>query len=311
MRARRRTLRSPGRGARRTAGAVLLTAVATASLGAAPEPPPTRSIAAILAEAPQADWREPDPANVLYMELDRGRVIIELAPRLAPRHVANIRALVREGYFDGLAFYRAQDNYVVQWGDAEERRRPRAAATSLPPEFTVPAGDDLPFTRLPDSDGYAPVVGFSEGFAVGRDPASGEAWLAHCYGAVGVARGNDPESGSGTDLYAVIGHAPRHLDRNITVVGRVLQGMELLSTLPRGPAPMGFYGSAAEFTPILRMRVAADLPAAERTPLEALRTDTATFAAIVEARRNRRDDWNRVPAGHIDPCNVPLPVRRR
>ena len=267
-------------------------------------------MAAILEAAAPSDWRELAAEDTLYLDLDRGRVIIELAPRLAPQHVANIKALVREGYFDGLAFYRAQDNYVVQWGDADEQRVPRAAKTSLPPEFTVAAGDDFPFTRLPDGDGYAPEVGFSGGFPVGRDRASGTAWLAHCYGAVGVARGNDPASGSGTDLYAVIGHAPRHLDRNITVVGRVVQGMELLSTLPRGPAPMGFYESATQRTAIRRVRVMADVPAAERTALQVIRTDTATFAEIVESRRNRLDDWNRVPAGHIELCNVQLPARR-
>ena len=292
-------------------GAALVAAVlAWVGPASAEEPPPTRSMAVILAASAPSDWRELALEDTLYLDLDRGRVIVELVPRLAPQHVANIKALVREGYFDGLAFYRAQDNYVVQWGDADEKRVPRAAKTSLQPEFTATVGDDFPFTRLPDGDGYAPEVGFSGGFPVGRDRARGTAWLAHCYGAVGVARGNDPASGSGTDLYAVIGHAPRHLDRNITVVGRVVQGMELLSTLPRGPAPMGFYGSAAERTPIRQVRVAADVPAAGRTALQVIRTDTATFAELTEARRNRIDDWNKVPAGHIELCNVPLPTRR-
>ena len=305
---------APARGrypaVRLTPAALLVAALVVARTSPAAETPPTRSVAEILAASAPSDWREPDPDYTLYLDLERGRVVIELAPRLAPRHVENIRALVREGFFDGLGIYRAQDNYVVQWGDADDQRKPQVAKTSLPPEFTVRPGDGLPFTRLPDGDGYAPEVGFSGGFPVGRDPASGEAWLTHCYGAVGVARGNDPASGSGTDLYAVIGHAPRHLDRNITVVGRVLQGMDLLSTLPRGPAPMGFYESAAARTPILRIWLAADVPPAEREALQLLRTDTATFAAIAEARRNRVDDWNRVPAGHIELCNVPLPVRR-
>ena len=277
----------------------------------AEDAPPRRGMAAILESSAPSDWRDLDVGNTLYMELDRGRVIIELAPRLAPQHVANVKALVREGFFDGLAIYRAQDNWVVQWGDADEKRVPRDARTSLAPEFTVPAGDGFPFTRLPDVDGYAPEVGLSDAFPVGRDPRSGEVWLTHCYGAVGVARGNDPASGSGTDLYAVIGHAPRHLDRNITLVGRVVRGMDLLSVLPRGPAPMGFYESAAERTAIRTVRVAADLPTAERTPLQVIRTDTPLFAELVESRRNRVDDWNKVPAGHIELCNVPLPVRER
>jgi len=107
----------------------------------------------------------------------------------------------------------------------------------------------------------------------------------------------------------VIGHAPRQLDRNIALVGRVVQGMELLSVLPRGTGPLGFYEQPGQHVPITSVRVAADVPEAERSRLEVLRTDTATFAALVEARRNRRDDWYKVPAGYIDLCNVPLPVR--
>jgi peptidylprolyl isomerase len=152
-------------------------------------------------------------------------------------------------------------------------------------------------------------VGFSGGFPVGRDPARGRTWLAHCYAMLGVGRGEDPDSGGGAELYVVNGHSPRHLDRNTTVLGRVVQGMERLSTLPRGTGPLGFYETAAERIPIRAMRVAADVAESERTPLERLRTDTATFAAFVESRRNRRESWFAEPAGRIGLCNVPLPVR--
>ena len=179
---------------------------------------------------------------------------------------------------------------------------------ALPPEFER-ASKDLAFTRLPDVDGYAPQVGFSGGFPAGRDEKRGRAWLAHCYAMVGAGRGGTVDSGSGAELYVVIGHAPRHLDRNITLVGRVLQGMEHLTTLPRGTGPLGFYEDASQHVPIRAIRVAADVPDAERTKLEVLRTDTATFTALVESRRNRRDDWFKVPAGHVELCNVPIPVR--
>ena len=158
-------------------------------------------------------------------------------------------------------------------------------------------------------DSYAPEVGFVEGFPAGRDPIAGEAWLAHCYGALGAGRDVAADSSNGTELYVVTGQSPRQLDRNITLVGRVLQGMELLSTIPRGPDPMGFYEDPARRTPIASIRLASDVPAGERTPLQVLRTDTPLFAQLVEMRRNRKDGWYKVPAGHIDLCNVPLPVR--
>lgn len=277
---------------------------------------PGQTMAEVIAASKPGDWRVPDPAHTLYLELASGRVVIELAPAFAPRHVANILELARSGYYDGLAILRVQDNFVVQWGDPnagdEARRKPLTAGVrSLPAEFTRPDTRDLRFTALPDPDGWAPQTGFADGFPAARDPHAGRAWLAHCYGALGVGRDNEVDSGGGTELYVVIGHAPRQLDRNITVAGRVLQGMELLSALPRGPAPMGFHEDAAQHVPIQRVRVASDVPEAERTAIEVMRTDTPTFTALVESRRNRRDAWYKVPAGHIDVCSVPVPVRGR
>jgi peptidylprolyl isomerase len=265
--------------------------------------------AEVLAAAPASAWRALPPDHTLYLDLPSGRVVIELEPALAPHTVAAVERLARSGYFNGLAVTRVQDNYVAQWGDAESTQRlPEGFPRSIAPEFTAPLAARY-FVELPGPDGFAPQAGFVDGFPAGRDPRTGQAWLAHCYGAVGVGRDDDPASGIGTELYAVIGHAPRHLDRNITVVGRVRQGIELLSSLPRGPAPMGFYTRASERVPISGLRVAADLPAGEQLPLQVLRTDTATFAALVESRRNRREAWFHQPAGYIDLCNVPIPVR--
>ena len=269
----------------------------------------------VLESSKPADWRALDPASTLYMELPGGRVVIELATQFAPLHAANIRTLVKQKYFDGLAILRVQDNFVTQWGDpdADDAANARSlgeASKTLPAEFSRPAGG-LKFTRLPDGDVYAPEVGFSDGFPAARDPKTGQAWLAHCYGMVGAGRSNEAESGSGAELYVVIGHAPRQLDRNIATVGRVVRGMELLAALPRGSGPAGFYEKREQMLPIRSVRLAADVAAAERSDLEILRTDTPTFTALVESRRNRSDDWYLAPAGKIDLCNVPLPVREK
>ncbi len=274
-------------------------------------PAQRRTTAEVIAAAGPGDWRAPDPANTLYLQLASGRVVIELAPDFAPQHAENIKTLVREGYFDGLGIIRSQDNFVVQWGDADGNRPLKSAKTSVPPEFTVAKGGSLPFTRLPDPDGYAPEVGFSGGFPAARDPRTGETWLVHCYAMVGAGRANEVDSGTGAELYVVTGHAPRQLDRNIALIGRVVQGMEILSVLPRGTGALGFYEQPAERVPITSVRMAADVPPAERSTVELMRTDTQTFAALVEARRNRQDEWYKVPAGYIDICNVPIPVRPR
>lgn len=292
--------------------AVAIFVAASASAVAADAAPKAGTMADVLAESKDSDWRTPDPENVVYLDLPKGRVIIELAPAFAPLHVDNIRKLIHQKYFDGLAILRVQDGFVTQWGDPQageaKARSLGEAKKTLPPEFTRSSGD-LPFTVLADGDVYAAQVGHSNGFPAARDPSSGEAWMAHCYGVLGVGRDTAPESGSGAELYVVIGHGPRQLDRNIAAVGRVLRGMEWLTAFPRGTGPLGFYEQPAQRTPIKSVRLAADVPAAQRVALQVMRTDTPTFTALVESRRNRRDDWYHVPAGKIDLCNVPIPVR--
>lgn len=292
--------------------AMLLTFVA-ASPAAAEEIPPPPTMAAVIEQSKGSDWRPLDPENTLYLELESGRVVIELAPQFAPHHVANIKALARGGYWDGLAILRSQENYVAQWGDPhaedEEKRRPLGKAKpKLPAELTRPA-KGLAFAELEDPDTYAPEVGWSGGFPAARDPRTGEAWLVHCYATVGAGRDVAPDSSDGTQLYAVIGHSPRHLDRNITLVGRVVDGMERLSVLPRGSGDLGFYEGDDRPVPIRSVRLAADVLAAERTALEVFRTNTDAFARLVEARRNRREEWFHQPQGRVDVCNVPIPTR--
>ena len=292
--------------------ALLACAIALTCLPLAAAEPKYRSAQEIIDAAPAEAWRSLDPANTLYLELESGRVIIELAPQFAPAHVDNIRTLAREHFWDGLSIYRSQDNFVVQFGDPEAgeaaAKSQGTAKTKLPAEFASKSSG-LRFTALPDKDGWAKQVGFVDGFPAARDSTTGETWLTHCYGTLGAGRGAEPDSSNGSELYVVTGQSPRQLDRNITTVGRVVSGMEWLSVIPRGPQPMGFYEKPELRTPIQAIRLASDVPEAERTPLQLLRTDSPAFADATEARRNRRDGWYVQPAGHIDVCNVPLPVR--
>jgi peptidylprolyl isomerase len=274
------------------------------------------TMADVLGATTASDWRTPELADLLYLDLEAGRVVIELAPAFAPAHVANIRKLARQKYWDGLAIVRVQENYVVQWGDPESGNADRArelgaAERQLPAEFTV-AASAVAFTRLPDGDVYAPQVGWSNGFPVARESAADgdQAWLAHCYAAVGAGRENAADSSNGSELYVVTGHSPRHLDRNITLVGRVLTGMEVLGGLPRGRGPMGFFEDAAQRIAIRSIRLGSDVPEAERVPLQVMRTDTPAFERLVESRRNRREEWFVHPVGKVELCNVPVPVRQ-
>ncbi|RDI97977.1 peptidylprolyl isomerase [Dyella solisilvae] len=301
----------------RLARTLLALALVAAPALQADTPAHTPTAKELLGKSSAQEWRAPDPQNLLVMQLPQGQVLIELAPDFTPLHAANIRTLVREHYFDGLAVVRVQDNFVTQWGDPEDddngdksKLRPLGSAKAkLPPEYTRALDPNLPFTPLPDGDVYAPQVGFSEGFPVGRNPAARQEWLTHCYGMVGVGRDNEPDTGNGSALYVVIGQAPRGLDRNLAVVGRVLKGMEYLSGLPRGAGPLGFYEKPEQRLPIRSVQLASELPPSQRPDIEVLRTDSATFAALIDAKRNRRDDFYRNPAGKIDLCSVTIPVR--
>jgi len=297
--------------------ALLALALAAACAQAQDPTPPARhpTTAEVIEKAGPEAWRTPDPNDVLYLDLPAGRVVIELAEDFAPAHVENIRQLARGHYWDGLAILRSQENYVVQWGDPDGEDAAKArdlgkAKKKLPAEFARKT-DRLRFTRHTGADVYAPEVGWSNGFPAARDPKTQQAWMVHCYANVGAGRGNEADSSNGAELYVVIGHSPRHLDRNITSVGRVLQGMEHLSVLPRGTGALGFYESAEQRVPIRSVRLAADVPENERTNLEVFRTDGAAFRQLVEARRNRREEWFIQPVGQVELCNVPIPVRAK
>jgi len=285
---------------------VLLAALLTALVPAVAAAAPSQSPDAVLATAAAGDWQTLDPADTLYMDLPSGRVVILLAPGFAPKTIANIKNLVREKYFDDSSLLRSQDNYVVQWSQEKPAEKKAKAGLKGTVEFERPAAPSL--VRLPDHDTYARETGFEGAFPAGSDGKS--EWLLHCYGMVGAGRDNAADSGSGVELYAVTGQSPRQLDRNITLVGRVIQGMDLLSVLPRGPGAMGFYAKPEQYTAIHSIRLASELAPKDRLPLQFLKTNTASFAAYIEARRNRHNDWFVRAAGAIDACNIPLPVRR-
>jgi len=270
----------------------------------------------LIAQSKPTDWRSLDPAQTLYMELNTGRVVIELAPGFAPNHVDNVKKLTQEKYWDGLAIVRSQDNYVVQWAepnssDTAKKKTIKTGKATLDAEFDTPWDAKKSFVKLKDGDVYAPEVGFVDGFPAARDLKNKKGWLLHCYGAVGAGRDTASNSGGGTELYAVTGHAPRHLDRNVTLIGRVVSGIELLSSLPRGKAAMGFYDKSEQAIAIKAIQLASEVSEKNRTQLEVMKTDSKIFQDVIESRRNRPEEWFKYKADKIEICNVPIPVRTK
>ncbi|KUO52139.1 MAG: peptidylprolyl isomerase [Sphingomonadales bacterium BRH_c3] len=287
----------------------------------------------IVAAAAPDEWVRIAPEDLLVMTLapdadgNARQVVIQLMPPpFSQGWVHNIRLFARSGWYDGISVNRVQDNYVVQWGDPNyDNPEATGAVKPLPEGLKVMGesdyktniiGDDLlKRSRMPDP--YAGWTTFIEGWPVGAEiktvhTRDYEAWPVHCYGMVGVGRNYSPDTGSGAELYTVIGHAPRHLDRNIALVGRVIEGMEHLSSLPRGKGELGFYADFEKDkrTPILSVRVASDIAQFPQPTFEYLNTESESFARYAAARANRRDAFFIVPAGGADICNIPVPVRR-
>ena len=272
----------------------------------------------IVAAAKADDWVAIAPSDILVMDLapdSKGkprRVVIQLMPApFSQGWIGNIRKLAAAHWWDGTSINRVQDNYVVQWGDATEKKAlPEGLATVGAKDYVTP---DWPTKDwiLARADGRPDAYAGGHGFYLGWPLAQGREglWPVHCYGMVGVGRNLSPDTGTGAELYTVIGHAPRHLDRNIALVGRVIEGIEHMSSLPRGTGALGFYEKEEERVPILSVRLgneAKDVPA-----FEYLATDSDSFAAYADARANRRDAFFNIPAGGADICNIPVPIRRK
>ena len=263
------------------------------------------SPADILAGSSAADWRQLDPENTLYIELESGRVVIALASQLAPAHVAQIKTLAREGFYDGLSFYRVIEGFVAQGGDALESRDIGSAAEAMMAEFEEPLTSSIAFDAIDGADGYAAKVGFVDSLPAGVNAAGDTIWHLHCTGAFAFGRNNERDSAS-TEFYVTL-QPQRYLDRNLSVFGRVVDGMEHLQALRRVAPPQSADDDMGES--IIAMRVAADLPAEQRSALEILDSSTATFADYYASRRNRPEAFFHFRHNYMDICQFAVPVR--
>ncbi|WOI52648.1 peptidylprolyl isomerase [Parvularcula sp. LCG005] len=269
---------------------------------------PLKTVGEIMEAAPAEVWQAVDPENTLYIETPKGRVVVVLSPDLAQAHVSQVKTLAREGFYDGLNFYRVVHGFVAQGGDQSETKDKGSAASSLTAEFDETPPEDLPFTPLGYADGYAAEAGFINGHPAGRDAKDDKVWLAHCTGAFAFARDVARDTAS-TEFYVTL-QPQRYLDRNLTVAGRVIYGMDIVQAMPRGDfGDSGVIANEADWTPIVTMAVASDIAEADRTALEIMDTNNETFSALIKARANRAGEFFYHQADYIDLCQMPIPVR--
>lgn len=264
-------------------------------------------LAAVLAlaaasSAAASDWRSPDPANLLLIDTTRGPILIEMRPELAPRHVERVRLLAREGVYDGLQFHRVIDGFVAQTGNPNNKDGGVSRHPNLEPEFTFrrrPA-DELVVAARPAGAqlglvGAQPVQSQVNALAARNEDGRVSAWGWYCPGVVGAGRGDD-EGSANSEFFLMRAAAPR-LNKRYTVWGRVLTGQAVVTALNVGEPP-------ASPDRMLRVRVVADLPAAERPQVQVMSTTAPAFAALVaETRRTKAADFSI--------CDIEVPVRAR
>jgi cyclophilin family peptidyl-prolyl cis-trans isomerase len=258
--------------------------------------------------AQEADWRPVKSENLLLISTAYGEVAVELNAEFAPNHTQRMRDLTKAHFYDGQSFYRVIDGFVAQGGREEG---------DLPDWPTLKnendrAAEGLDFVPTGSPDLYAPEAGHVGGFAAARNPQTGRAWLMHCVGSMAMARDTDPDTGD-TEFYIVIGPGTRYLDRNLTIFGRVIDGMEFIQKLNRGKRAIGngVIPDKARRDPILAMRLASNLPADKRPAYEVMRAAGQAFADFKTSKRVRDAEFfYRRPPEIIEACNVQAPARR-
>lgn len=271
------------------------------------------AFAADTEQSPAPEWRTPEAENTVYLDTPDGRIIIELNPTFAPKTVAQFKRLVREKFYDGLRFYRVIDGFVAQGGDGSDVDvdvEGELTQPALPAEFERRYNDGLPFVSAQKNDLFAAETGFVNGFPAARDTDGQNIWLTHCPGTMAMARGNEPDSGS-TDFYIVIGQAPRYLDRNLTIFGRVISGMDIVQRIKRGPTDAnGIIENKFKQTPLLKAILAADVPEAQREYIQVMDTNHNEFSELLNNRRHRTHEFfHFTPPAVLDVCQVPIPTQ--
>ncbi len=246
------------------------------------------------------NWRPVDPENTLYIDTVHGRIVIEMYPEVAPYHIERIKTLTRAHFYDGLTFHRVVDGFMAQTGDPLGTGEGASNLPDLHQEFLFRRGPDMPFVQAAQQSGA--YLGFYKALPIESAPdaqmrvtADGRvsANALHCQGVVSMARAEDDNSAN-SQFFIMRAPYPA-LNKRYTIWGRVVWGQEAVMQLAVGNPPP---------TPdrMLSVRIAADLPEAERAPIYVLRTDGPQFRQLIDDTRRRR-------GADFSICDVQIPAR--
>ena len=256
----------------------------------------------------EGEWRTLDLNNTVLLTLPHGKVVVELAPQFSPKHVEQFSSLVKKSFYDGTKFYRVIDGFVAQAGPKDGSEQDKSVPLlAMEGEFLL--DKNKPFTEVQNNDLFAAQTGFKTGFAVATDGGD-NAWLTHCPGVLAMARGNEADSGS-SHFYFTIGQAPRYLDKIMTIFGRVVYGMEHIQAIKRTAVLDGEYGvDSREHTPIISMKIMADVAIKDRIIIEVENTESPEFTDRLTKRRARAGEFfYKKPPPVLDVCQVPIRSR--
>lgn len=300
---------------KKTLIALLTTAALSMSACAAEEQAPADTAVTTAAakvtsgiNAPNEAWRELDPENTLYIDLDYGRVVVELYPEIAPLHVAQIKTLARQTFYDGITFHRVIEGFMNQTGDPTGTGSGDSDLPDIQGEFTFRRAPTMPVTLVGarDQGGTEVGVGFYKALPVATQPSS-QAMLTkdgkvaafglHCKGVTSMARTSDPNSAN--SQFFLMRDIAQHLDAQYSIWGNTVFGHEHLTKIK-----VGSKGENPNFVPDVmnKVRLAADVPEAERVKVQVLKTDSPAFKNYLKTQK-------KADGTYPDICDIRVPSR--
>ena len=256
------------------------------------------------ADSGEIQWRQLELQNTILMTLPQGKVVVELTPQFSPNHVARFKTLAQEDFYQNTSFYRVIEGFVAQAGPKDGSDKDKSI-TKLAIEDQWTTNKSFSFTPVQQQDLFAEQTGFKDGFAIGYSAKEQKAWLTHCPGTLAMARETGKDTAT-SHFYFSIGQAPRYLDRNMTIFGRVVYGMEHIQSIKRTSTIEGeFAVDSRDHTKIIDIQLMSELPKAQQLIIEVEDTGSEGFAKrLVKTRHRDNDFFYHKPPPVLDVCQI-------
>ncbi|WP_370338950.1 peptidylprolyl isomerase [Parvularcula marina] len=265
---------------------------------------PQQSLREMVEQAPASDWITINPDNLVVMDLPSGPMIIAMQPELAPNHIERVRTLTSQGFYNGTIFHRVIDGFMAQGGDPTGTGTGGSELPDIAGEFAQDAAH-VSNVAIIGRDDRAAQIGFVGVVPVGTQPPTlpkflnndvYALWGLHCQGVMSMARAQSPNSAN-SQFFIMYGDRRGSLDQGYTVWGKVVSGFQHAKRISRGEPPV-------RPTPIVRMRMMRQLPAAEQQTVEYLNPASDTFEKYLTTSLRVTSN------GYVrEACGIDVPIR--